>query len=124
MREQKFLGEAFGVHNIEDPREVLASNATMVGMWLANGDDTAGENYRIDYLRRFGEESSLGGGSGYDSAKLFIEAAQADNDLNWYLHNVKGFKGSFGVYNATANNDFDFKAVIKIVVDRGFRKVD
>lgn len=42
LREQGFKGEAFGVHNIEDPREVEASGGSMIGMWLANGDESAG----------------------------------------------------------------------------------
>lgn len=123
LHQQNYKGDAFGVHNIEDPREVEASGGKMIGMWLANGDETAGENYRDDYLKRFGIETSLGGGSGYDSAKMFIEATHQDKDVNTYLHNLRGFKGAFGTYDATLNNDFDFGAVIKIVEEKGFKRV-
>lgn len=122
LREQGFKGDAFGVHNIEDPNEVRASGGTMIGMWLANGDETAGENYRLEYLKRFGTETSLGGASGFDSAKMFIEASQQRGDVNTYLHDLKSFHGAFGTYNASGNNDFDFPAVIKNVTKNGFEK--
>jgi branched-chain amino acid transport system substrate-binding protein len=72
LREQGFKKDAFGVHNVEDPHEVAASDGAMIGMWLANGDETAGEDYPAQYLRRFGVASALGGGSGFDAAKMFI----------------------------------------------------
>lgn len=122
LREQGFKGDAFGVHNIEDPEEVKVSVGSMLGMWFANGDETAGENYREDYLRRFGIETSLGGASGFDSAKMFIEASQQGGDVNMYLHTLKDFHGAFGVYSATRGNDFDFDAVIKVVEKEGFIK--
>ena len=123
LREQGYKGEAFGVHNIEDPAEVAAAAGAMQGMWLANGDETAGENYRAEYLKRFGRETALGGASGFDAAKLFIEGAHQSGELNSWLHSVKGFHGAFGTYNATPNNDFDFGAVIKVVEPDGFRKI-
>lgn len=122
LRELGYVGDAFGVHNIEDPHEVETSGGAMIGMWLANGDETAGENYRVEYRKRFGTETALGGASGYDSAKMFIEAAHQNEDVNTYLHNIKGFQGAFGVYNATANSDFDFPAVIKIVEKDSFKR--
>lgn len=122
LRQQGFTGDAFGVHNIEDPHEVESSGEAMLGMWLANGDESAGEDYRSAYKKRFNAETALGGASGYDSAKIFIEASQQNGDVNAYLHNLKNFHGAFGTYNATANSDFDFGAVIKIVEQDGFRK--
>lgn len=111
---------AFGVHNIEDPDEVRASSGAMEGMWLANGDDGAGEDYRSDYLKRFAKEPGLGGGSGFDAAKMFIEAAYHENDVNEFLHGIRAFHGSFGTYNATPENDFDFTPVIKTITPDGF----
>jgi branched-chain amino acid transport system substrate-binding protein len=122
LRQQGFKGDAFGVHNIEDPHEVESSGEVMLGMWLANGDESAGEDYRSAYKRRFNEEAALGGASGYDSAKMFIEASQQDGDVNMFLHNLKNFHGAFGTYSATASNDFDFGAVIKVVEKDGFKK--
>ncbi len=124
LREQGYKGDAFGVHNIEDPKEVDASLGKMMGMWLANGDDTAGEGYRADYRKRFSIETSLGGGSGFDTAKMFIEAACNKDDINVYLHGIKNFQGSFGTYNATGKNDFDFSAVIKVIEQDGFKKIE
>ena len=122
LRELGFSGEVFGVHNMEDPNEVAASHGAMVGAWLANGDETAGEGYSEAYVKRFGTRLALGGGSGYDTAKLFIEAAQQTNqDLNTYLHSVRQFHGAFGVYNASGRNDFDFPAVIKVIEKDSFR---
>jgi ABC-type branched-subunit amino acid transport system substrate-binding protein len=124
LREQGFVKDAFGVHNIEDPNEVAVSDGKMLGMWLANGDDSAGENYTEDYLKRFGARTALGGGSGFDGAKMYIESAYQDADVNTFLHTLKGFNGAFGRYNATSSNDYDFEAVIKIVEKDGFKKTN
>jgi ABC-type branched-subunit amino acid transport system substrate-binding protein len=124
LRRQGFKGDAFGVHNIEDPQEIKSSGGAMIGMWLANGDETVGEEYHSAYRKRFRLEPALGGANGYDSAKMFIEASQQEGDLNAYLHNLKDFHGAFGTYSATSNNDFDFSAVVKVVEKDGFRKVE
>lgn len=124
LRSAKFSGEAFGVHNIEDPNEIKASDGAMIGMWFANGDDGAGEHYRTDYQRKYSEPPVLGGASGFDVAKLFIESVQQTQNLNSYLHNVKNFSGAFGVYDASGKNDFNFKAAIKEVTRDGFKKGD
>lgn len=124
LRQQGFTGEAFGVHNIEGPHEVQSSGTAMLGMWLANGDETAGsENYRSAYKERFGRDTAVGAASGFDSAKMFIEASQHAGDVNNFLHGLRGFQGAFGTYSATPENDFDFGAVIKVVERDGFRKV-
>ncbi len=123
LRGTGYSGELFGVHNLEDAGEVKVSNGTMIGMWLANADDNAGENYHSDYLKRFSQQTALGGASGFDAAKLFIEAAKSGNDLNDYLHHVSSFHGAFGVYSATKENDFDFTPVIKVIEANSFRKL-
>lgn len=122
LREAGYRGDLFGVHNVEDPAEVQAARGEMEGMWLANGDDSAGEHYRDDYRARFGADPGLGGASGYDAAKLFIGAAASGQDLNSYLHTVRSFSGAFGVYNASGKNDFDFPAVIKTIHGDKFEK--
>ena len=123
LRAHGFNGEVFGVHNMEDPGEVETSAGAMIGMWLANGDETAGENYRSEYLKRFGTETSLGGASGFDSAKMFIEASQQHGDTNDYLHHLTNFNGAFGTYSSTENNDFNIGAVIKVIEKDGFKKL-
>jgi branched-chain amino acid transport system substrate-binding protein len=120
LREAKYEGQMFGVHNLEDPNEVKASGNAMLGMWLANGDDTAGERYRQAYKQRFGVDTLLGGASGYDAAKLIIEAVSKGLEINSYLHTARDFSGAFGKYNATGRNDFDFQAVVKTIRPEGF----
>ena len=122
LRESGFKGEAFGVHNLEDPAEVSASSGAMVGMWLANGDDSAGENYRADYEKRFSQKPSLGGANGFDAAKMLIESLQSGADLNDYLHRLADFSGAFGHYSAAPSNDFNIPAVIKEIRPEGFVK--
>ena len=100
-----YRGEAFGVHNIEDPHDVEIAAGAMTGMWFANGDESAGENYVASYVQRFKEKPSIGGANGFDVAKLIIEAAKNGGDLNQYFHSVKGFSGAFGRYGATGRND-------------------
>ena len=92
-------------------------------MCFANGEDTVGENDSFDYLKKFGSKTALGGASGFDAAKIFIEASGQEQSLNQFIHNLKGFQGAFGVYNATSKNDFDFPAVIKIVDLEQFRVI-
>lgn len=122
LRTAKYSQDAFGVHNIEDPNEIKASEGSMIGMWFANGDDGAGENYRADYTAKYSEPPVFGGANAFDVAKLLIEAAQHGVDPNVYLHSVKNFSGAFGSYDATGNNDFNFKAVIKEVTETGLKK--
>ncbi len=123
LRELKFHNPAFGVHNIEDPQEVEAASGAMLGVWLANGDATRGLNYFVKYRQSYAKPPALGGGNGYDVAKMLIQAAQQKKSINDYLHNLHEFQGSLGVYSATPNNDFDIPAVIKVVSDSGFRVV-
>lgn len=123
LREGRYTGEIFNANFFEDRGEVLASGGTMVGGWFVNSDNSAGENYPAEFQKRFGRGTTVGGGNGYDAAKMLIEAAQSGEDLNHYLHNIKNFHGAFGVYSATGQNDFDFPAVVKIVEKDGFRKL-
>jgi ABC-type branched-subunit amino acid transport system substrate-binding protein len=120
LRVMGYRGQGFGVHNLEDPQEVQASQGAMLGMWLANADDSAGEDYKTEYLKRFGAPTALGGASGFDAAKMIIEAAYKGADLNLYLHQLRDFKGAFGVYSASPAGDFDYPAVIKTVTAEGF----
>jgi branched-chain amino acid transport system substrate-binding protein len=119
LREQGYKGEAFAVHNGEDLAEVKTSAGAMVGMWLANGQDE-GEDFKGSYLSRFGLTPALGGASGFDAAKMYIEAAKSTEKLNEYLHSIRDFHGAFGTYSGTNANDFDFPAVIKRIASDGF----
>ena len=110
----------FGVHNAEDSAEVAVSEGAMFGMWLANADDKTGENYYTTYLEHYAKTPTLGGGSGFDVAKMIIEGAHNSKNLNDYLHSIRNFSGAFGVYDATSDNDFNFKAKIKLVTPEGF----
>ncbi len=120
LREAGITTPFFGVHNIEDPNEVAVSRGALFGAWIANAHDGLGENYRQSYIDRYKELPGLGGGSGFDVAKMFIEASRQDVSLNKYLHSIVNFKGAFGTYRATTENDFNFGAVIKTVTEEGF----
>jgi len=122
LRTVGYGGEMFGVHNIEDPAEVAAAAGAMEGMWLANGDDAAGEGYAALYFERFNGKPPLGGANGFDAAKLFIEAAASGREINEYLHTVRNFSGAFGIYHASGSNDFTFPAAIKVVQGGSFEK--
>ena len=116
LRELGFNKEIFGVHNLEDPNEVKVAGSTIENAWFANADDSKGENYKKLYLDTYRQSPGLGGASGFDVAKMFIEFSKSKNaDLNNYLHTIKDFSGAFGIYSVTPNNDFDFPAVIKII---------
>ena len=120
VREAGYQGELFGVHNIEDLGEVKTSNGHMIGMWFANAT-AIGEQYEEKYAAKHHVIPALGGGSGFDAAKLFIESANSDVEPNEFLHTVKNFHGAYGIYSATGRADFDFPAVIKIVQPDSFR---
>ena len=120
LRGAGYVGPVFGAHNVEDPKEVEASAGTMIGMWFVNGDFNRGENYVAEYKSNFGDNIALGGANGFDVAKMYIEAAYQDLDLNTFFHNLTNFSGAFGIYNATLNNDYDFKAYKKLITPNGF----
>lgn len=119
LRESKYRGEIFGAHNLEDPDEVEAARGSMYGSWYVTGNDRDATEYYQSYQRQYGKIPAVGGINGYDTAKLFIEAARS-GDINDSLHKVKNFTGAYGSYSATALNDFTISAAIKVIKRDGF----
>ena len=119
LRAAGYGGQLFGTHNIEDPDEVAASKGALHGAWYATGDDSAAQVYYAKYENQFGGTPANGGINSFDIAKMMIEGLGTE-DLNRYLHELKNFKGAYGSYNATENNDFMIPATIKVITSSGF----
>jgi len=119
LRQAGYEGDLFGVHNLEDPSEVKASEGALYGVWYVHGDDSAAGEYYEQYRKCFGKEPALGGTNGFDVAKLFIEGAYS-GDINRYLHSVAEFEGTYGTYGATKENDFAIPAAVKVITNSGF----
>lgn len=95
LKELGFHKDIFGATNLQDLNEVKASEFSLVGAWLVNANDAKGEEYSKDYFEKYGERTIVGGGSGFDTAKMLIEVTyQEEKDLNTYIHNLKNFSGS------------------------------
>ncbi len=112
LRGQGFTGPIFGVHNLDDPNEVMNATGTLDGAWLVTGDDSAAADYLSRYTAQFGSPPTAGGANAYDAAKLFIEGSR-QKDLNQFLHTVKDFRGALGTYSASGRNDFTIGARLK-----------
>ena len=119
LRAAGYRGSLFGTHNLEDPDEVSASQGKLHGAWYVTGDDSAAERYYAQYEKQFGGTPANGGINSFDIAKMMIEGLGTGN-LNLYLHELKNFRGAYGAYGATDNNDFAIPAAIKIITSSGF----
>lgn len=119
LREAGYKGSIFGVHNLEDPNEISAAQGALNGAWFVTGDDSHGEMFLEKYRAKFGKTPTAGGLNAFDSAKLMIEGLRSGK-LNEYLHTVKNFKGAYGVYGASGNNDFTIGAITKKVENGTF----
>jgi branched-chain amino acid transport system substrate-binding protein len=119
LRDAGYAGPMFGVHNLEDKAEIRTAHGALNGAWFVSGDDRGASEYLADYESRFREPPTAGGVNAFDSAKMFIEGAGAD-DLNSYLHGLRNFEGALGRYGATPFNDFQIGAMLKQVDGDGF----
>jgi branched-chain amino acid transport system substrate-binding protein len=116
LRAAGYKGPMFGYSNLEDPNEIKVAEGALDGTWLASGDDSAGDEYYNLYQQRFGKRPAAGGSNAYDAAHLFIRGVRS-GALNNYLHSAAGFTGAFGTYDASGQNDFTIKPIIKKIED-------
>lgn len=123
LRRAGYKGAFFGAHNVASMQEVAVSEGSLEGTWFAFGDNSKSGAYIESYKKRFNLEPVIGGQDGYDSAALMIEGIKG-GDLNRYLHTVKDFHGSYGVYSATGQNDFDIPATLRTISGNSFKIVE
>lgn len=116
LRGGGYVGPMFGVHNLEDPKQIEASDGTLNGAWFVTGDDSAAAEYYRDYEQRFGVSPAAGGPNAFDVAKMYIEAIKV-NDIAKFLRSLNNFHGAYGEYGATGHNDFMIKAAKKSIAD-------
>ncbi len=119
LRAHGYEGAFFGAHNFEDMNEVKASQGALVGAWFVTLDDRGAGEYFKSYTERFSSYPTAGGVNAFDAAKMMIEGAKSTN-LNTYLHTLKDFDGALGKYSASASNDFEIRAMLKVVGEGGF----
>jgi branched-chain amino acid transport system substrate-binding protein len=112
LRLAGFKGDLFGVHNLEDPKEIAISAGALTGAWIATGDDQHAQKYYESYLDTYGSLPSAGGINAYDVSKILIEGSHSQ-ELHAYLKTLKDFSGAYGTYDATGQNDFNIPATIK-----------
>ena len=117
LRLAGFKGDLFGVHNLEDPKEIAISAGALAGAWIATGDDQHAQKYYESYLNTYGSLPSAGGINAYDVSKILIEGAHS-KELSTYLNTLTGFSGAYGTYEATGQNDFNIPATIKILDEK------
>jgi branched-chain amino acid transport system substrate-binding protein len=120
LRQSGYQNAIFGVHNLEDPNQVKASDGALNGAWYVSGDDRKANDYYAKYQKQYDSLPANGGINSYDATKLFIEGIKS-GDLNNYLHTVKNFKGAYGTYSATGKNDFDIPAALKTIENNNFK---
>lgn len=114
LRSLGYRGQIFGVHNLEDPSEIVNSGGSLDGSWMATSDDSAGTDFTSEYRQRFLALPAAGGANAYDAAKLFIQGAKS-GDLNHFLHNVRDFHGACGSFSASGKNDYTIGARLKYI---------
>lgn len=122
LRSQGYRGDFFASHFLEIDEELQRQGNALVGTWFATSDDSAAGEFRADYRSRFGQDPVAGCTNGYDIAKLFVNGIKT-KDLNGYLHDVKKFDGSLGVYGANGKKGFDMAAALKVVTELGIKSL-
>jgi branched-chain amino acid transport system substrate-binding protein len=120
LRQSGYQNAIFGVHNLEDPNQIVASEGSLNGAWYVSGDDRKANDYYVKYQNKYDSLPANGGINSYDAGKLFIEGIKS-GDLNNYLHSVKNFEGAYGIYSATGKNDFDIPAALKVIENNEFK---
>lgn len=113
LRELRFKGPIFGVHNIEDRQEHLNAHGALDGAWLVSGDNSQADSFNEQYRKVYGIDPLSGGANAFDIATILIRGR--NKPLNKWLHSIKEFSGACGTYSATPDNDFDLKAVVKSI---------
>jgi ABC-type branched-subunit amino acid transport system substrate-binding protein len=125
LREMGVKLPVFGFETFEDIKEVQASNYTLVGAWYVNNDDP-GEAFFREYQAVHPGATVWGAGNAYDTILLAAEGLQKSRSregLNAFLHTVRNFRGSLGVYSASGDNRFTLPAAIKQVTWNGAIKL-
>jgi branched-chain amino acid transport system substrate-binding protein len=125
LRELGVSQPMFGYHTIENAAEVGLSQGALVGTWYANPDSPNDEFVR-DYTAAYPGASMIIAANGYDLVFMLLQASKSGVNpqaINEALHKVKNFSGALGTYSAATDNSFTLPAVVKIVRENGFEKV-
>ena len=117
-----FKGDLFSAHQVEDAKEVEASQGALVGTWFVSVNPLSDDSFISSYKKEFADSPKSGAGNGYDCAKMIIEGAH-QIDLNSYLHNLDDFNGILGIYSYNHEGYFEVKPVVKKVTTTGFERM-
>lgn len=114
-----FKGDIFSAHQVEDWKEIEASQGSLLDTWFVSANSLNDKNFINRYEKAFNDQPKAGAGNGYDCAKMLIEGSQ-EQDLNSYLHNLQNFNGILGTYGYNAEGYFEVQPVIKKITAAGF----
>jgi branched-chain amino acid transport system substrate-binding protein len=119
LRENGYKGDLFGAHQLEDPREVAASQGALVGAWFVSVNAVRDPTFESRYENSFGLKPGNVACNSYDTAKIIIESATSTSLIS-YLRTLKNFKGAMGTYGALPDGSFDVPVLLKRVTASGF----
>ena len=116
-REQHIALPLFTSEFFDDPGEVKAAQGALSGQWYAV-QKGGGKDFIDKYVSRFPDSYAWVAANGHDIVLLLAQALKGcpgREELNRFLHNVEGFKGSLGILSAAGDNTFDIPVEVRVV---------